>query len=744
MEYARDRRCSGESFVAIETDLFEDFYIDYLDTGTLVMKHICFYEVLEDKYKVSPGLRRGNKAGDYPVCIHTVPNRRRHTDATQKRLLFWSELRRLLPFSPQENRQEFWVDGFVVDAVLSVMARRIYPDFGRYVHILDYETGGRVAAGTFVAALYRLNTVSKDIQFIVIPFCKESHWHVIIADIRKIVTKNTCDYWFLESMGGVEEPSLETRNTWQTFVCKITPGAKSSVKFNRLMIDHAMQSQSDKHNCGVFILFFVQCLLKQRGDGFRIGLTLNANEYRRYISMTLLHYSEALDHICVACTRNFIKERQDGWVQCDYCSKWFHLNEQCLASEVIDFQSIKDKTDEAEFICSLCRLNADRYDEPGRREEILSVRNIYEKYQAWEETKDESLCGNPPSRVVNAKACKNTESMGSPKNLPAEPLANDKTIGKPSEPSLNLTAKRGASKRQKVVGKDFSNDMTEASHALPAFVNQDLSCYANSDLQCLLSYEPLRYALSCSPVDTALKRLATEYVTAANSRRQLTSFDVRLEVDLLCSCVPQARNIPYANPEQQDAQLFLISLINCHHILNEFTKFSVVYEKKCGYKLCGVTNSSEPQCDNVWRLSTVNSHKTIAQLLEIPSTYQNIEDYKCPTCGNKSTAQERTVLQHPSQLFVVQLLIFGQDVKNTSFRVNNVLDITIDKRRYELHGAVFHHGGRDMNGDHYVGHYTAIIRSGKRFIRADDSRIQPCDWPEGSKDAFLLFYRRTN
>lgn len=82
------------------------------------------------------------------------------------------------------------------------------------------------------------------------------------------------------------------------------------MQFNRLMIDHAMQSESDDYNCGLFMLFFVQCFLKQRGDEF--GIRLNADEYRKYVSMTLLHYSEALDHVCAACNRNFSKEKQDG------------------------------------------------------------------------------------------------------------------------------------------------------------------------------------------------------------------------------------------------------------------------------------------------------------------------------------------------------------------------------------------------------------------------------------------------
>lgn len=225
-------------------------------------------------------------------------------------------------------------------------------------------------------------------------------------------------------------------------------------------------------------------------------------------------------------------------MQCDYCSKWFHLNEKCLALEVIDFQFIKNKIDKAEFVCSLWRLNANRYGESGRREKILSVRNIYEKYQAWEETKDESLCGNPLLRVVNAKACKNTESKGSPTNLPVEPLPGGKTIGRPSETPTNLIAKRGACKRQNVVGKDLSNNLTETSSALPTFVNDDLSRHANSDLQCLLRYEPFHCTLSRSPVETALKRLATEYVITASRGTQPTSFDVQQEVDALNLCVP--------------------------------------------------------------------------------------------------------------------------------------------------------------------------------------------------------------
>ncbi|CAH0380811.1 unnamed protein product, partial [Bemisia tabaci] len=264
----------------------------------------------------------------------------------------------------------------------------------------------------------------------------------------------------------------------------------------------------------------------------------------------------------------------------------------------------------------------------------------------------------PPSKTGKPTARKNAASEGSPKSSLARPLPTDKTTAAASEAPKNAVAKRATGKRRNVVGKQLSDYRNEASNPLPAFSNPDLSCYANSDLQCLLSYEPLRCALSSSADETALKRLATDYVTAANRGKKLTSFHVRQEVDLLSF---DGHQIPYSDPAQQDAQLFLVSLINCHAILNEHTKFTVLYERKCGFDMCGKTNRSEPQLDNVFRLPTVHSHRTIAELLEIPSTYQNIEDYTCPTCGQKSTAQERTVVQNPSQLFIIQLLCSKRD-----------------------------------------------------------------------------------
>lgn len=63
----------------------------------------------------------------------------------------------------------------------------------------------------------------------------------------------------------------------------------------------------------------------------------------------------------------------------------------------------------------------------------------------------------------------------------------------------------------------------------------------------------------------------------------------------------------------------------------------------------------------------------------------------------------------------------------------------ISNNRYVLSGAVFHHGQTFQSG-----HYTAYVQDGNHLFHIDDTVIRKRDWPNNSKDVYMLFYSRIN
>ena len=82
-----------------------------------------------------------------------------------------------------------------------------------------------------------------------------------------------------------------------------------------------------------------------------------------------------------------------------------------------------------------------------------------------------------------------------------------------------------------------------------------------------------------------------------------------------------------------------------------------------------------------------------------------------------------------------------QLVKNTNLQLNSLpsTDLAVDGIRYRLHAVLFHHGETAKQG-----HYTTIVRSGKKTILADDINVSSCRWPNGSTGAYMLHYISTS
>ncbi|CAH0775337.1 unnamed protein product [Bemisia tabaci] len=268
------------------------------------------------------------------------------------------------------------------------------------------------------------------------------------------------------------------------------------------------------------------------------------------------------------------------------------------------------------------------------------------------------------------------------------------------------------------------------SSLFPRFSNDDnVSCYANATLQSLLSCEQLKFTIEQFEMNTALRILAVQYRIGQSSL--LSSYEVRKE----------AGNTFANRTLQQDAPEFLMRVIDNHPSLQERLKHTVVNEKMCN--VCGYL-STQSYHNHILPLMNVPNENQIAGMINNMASWSTLPDSVCSSC-NRGQYMERIRIIDASQVFIVQTPLFrdaqgGGQTKNLAFRLeaSETTILRIGEQSFSLHSAVFHKGDTTNSG-----HYVTIIRSENKFILTDDFQDSvECTWPEGSKDAYLLVYKR--
>jgi hypothetical protein len=102
------------------------------------------------------------------------------------------------------------------------------------------------------------------------------------------------------------------------------------------------KTQKDGHNCGVHLCFFIQELVAGRG----IGGDIKPDEFRVCMRETILKSLINVRDKCPLC-ENVAMGENNEWIECDVCSRWFHL--RCANAE--------DRREEFEregWACILC------------------------------------------------------------------------------------------------------------------------------------------------------------------------------------------------------------------------------------------------------------------------------------------------------------------------------------------------------------------------------------------------------
>lgn len=265
----------------------------------------------------------------------------------------------------------------------------------------------------------------------------------------------------------------------------------------------------------------------------------------------------------------------------------------------------------------------------------------------------------------------------------------------------------------------------------PAFVNSDgVSSFANANLQCLLSYEPVRNSLRSSSGMTSLRAVAKQ-------------FQFKQKVSLSSEGIRQELGHRFVEKQEQNPSLFLHALVERSETLQGMCKFALIIQKKC--KTCD-TKSVDILDEYILRLPPTGQNKNkVTELLENILSWSPIPNSTCSTCKKNSEVQ-CSELQKLQDVLFVEMPLWekkpdGRLVKNTKFRspALQTTTITVGGHRYRLHGALFHHGP-----NFETGHCDALVVSGRKFISADDCNVAVGRWPKGSVDAQLLFYRRVD
>lgn len=106
--------------------------------------------------------------------------------------------------------------------------------------------------------------------------------------------------------------------------------------------------QEDDFNCGVFVLFFIEEILK--GNLYKIG-KFNPMKMRERLKKPILMESLDVSDQCLCCGCGEI-DRSPGWIECEMCEKHSHYT--CLNHYKETFKQMKK--DSFKYKCDLCTL----------------------------------------------------------------------------------------------------------------------------------------------------------------------------------------------------------------------------------------------------------------------------------------------------------------------------------------------------------------------------------------------------
>ena len=105
----------------------------------------------------------------------------------------------------------------------------------------------------------------------------------------------------------------------------------------------------------------------------------------------------------------------------------------------------------------------------------------------------------------------------------------------------------------------------------------------------------------------------------------------------------------------------------------------------------------------------------------------------------KTKREQQTNVSIKNTILILQLLLFttknSQSFKITNYKINEVQKsiIIINKQRYTVISAIFHHGTSVESA-----HYSNVLRKDKHWIKVSDLSFCKKPWSKGAKEAYIF------
>lgn len=299
----------------------------------------------KDKNYYGPILKKNGRQLDYVVGIYNSVK-----DITQCHELFFSDFDTLSTYTP-ENIKEMWLSNFVIDIALGVM-RETFCEFKNKIKILSCDVSGHLNNDPS-KKISNLDTIviPKESLLVMPLHVNGNHWVIMFADFEnqkfyffdpfETTEYHKCRHNFVTILSELKKNHVygEVGNAWP------------EMNF-QLFFDYP--KQTDNYNCGVHVLYYAECMMKNKIENLKFNKNFSPMVYREVLKDLLLEKSDFLRDICLYCGRTDkqhkkIKNNNIDWVQCDTCNRWIIL--QCLScvEQTLDYDD--------NFECVLCMSN---------------------------------------------------------------------------------------------------------------------------------------------------------------------------------------------------------------------------------------------------------------------------------------------------------------------------------------------------------------------------------------------------
>lgn len=218
----------------------------------------------------------------------------------------------------------------------------------------------------------------------------------------------------------------------------------------------------------------------------------------------------------------------------------------------------------------------------------------------------------------------------------------------------------------------------------------------------------------------------------ANSEHILDSKPLRIHIDNLKS------QTFYCHQQQQDVTEFLNHLFETSQTINNNVIHFYTISRRC--TICG-NEHRETLPNFILNLEVLdeNSVTTLKELYESQiNVWKSRDSSMCSNCGQECMKEEMYSVSNPNNLLIVSLGLWKQvnnQIRKKIVSLKNVPKdvISVSGSQYKVTAAIFHHGPHMQNG-----HYTAMLRKSRIWIKADDEIVLQSVWPRYAKDAYVF------